>query len=611
MIKHIKYFASSLLALLLVGCEFMDIEPDTTLTDKSFYKSSKDMLSALYATYSSLTDNGLYKESVYLMCDVRSDEAFPNQTNYYANIFRHEIENFNITSTNKATQNYWAHHFRGIVRANIVIEKGAELFPDDEDVFRYMQEAKVLRALYYFNLVRAFGPVPIVMDLPEEYEEARNHLRQPVNKVYAQMITDLTEAISSNGLSPKDNIAKGRVTLHAAMALLGKVYLSMPDEITHAAYPNVRAWDDITQDELIVSLYPEGCSNKWEAAKYYLDEVVTRGGYSLVPVFADLFKPENKHNSESLWEVEYASNQTGILGSPYYTAFSPQNYAPRASANSNGYIPAALANKGQGNCAPTGYFMDFSKTWDSMWPDFEYEVRLFDGLVYSDRRISNGEIDAEDPSAPVPVNPNKDYALSIEYPYDPYTATTWRPTVLGFGDDNQYMCGKYMSASTAENNDSDDNWYILRYADVLLMLAEAESHINGGVLSQTQLDATINLVRTRAGIIPYQAAGDSDQPWVIDTPEKVAQAIADERYLELSFEGHRWFDLVRTGKAIEVMNAHFTDYYNAFTSNSSPSKDNYYMKNIKVMIDEYCTLFPIPSDERNANPGLTPNDRAR
>ena len=70
------------------------------------------------------------------------------------------------------------------------------------------------------------------------------------------------------------------------------------------------------------------------------------------------------------------------------------------------------------------------------------------------------------------------------------------------------MCGKYMSSSEYKVNDSDDNWYILRFADILLLLAEAEAHISDGILSQSVLNKTINLVRERAGIVPYLASGD-------------------------------------------------------------------------------------------------------
>lgn len=616
--KNLKnIFTMALVTTCMSACTgFLDIEPETTLTGKNFYKSPDDIRSALYSTYSSLRDNGLYSASIYLFGDVRSDVAFPNQTNYYANTFRHEIEKFTISANNSGNQNYWAHHYKGIIRANTVIEKGKEFFGNDEAVQKYIAEAEVLRALFYFNLVRAYGGVPIIMDIPQEYTDSRGHLRASTEEVYIRILTDLTTAIESNNLYRSTNNGEktptGRVNKYAAEALLGKVLLSMPNDITEAAYPNVEAWKDISANPNITVFYPETTTTQYEAAKYYLEDVINNGGYELYPNFSELFKPTNKHSSESIWEVEYKTGQAEGLGSPFYTLFSPASYAPRNKANSNGYIPSPISNQGNGACAPTGYFMDMAKKWDSMYPDYQYEVRKFDDVIYTDTRISDGNIKLDtDGISYLPVNENKDYTQNVAYPYDPYTGTSFRTSVKGFSADDQWMCGKYMGSSEYKVNDSDDNWYILRFADVLLLLAEAEAHISDGVLSQSVLNNTINLVRERAGIVPYLASGDSNKEWVLDTPEKVYQAIYDERTLELAFEGHRWFDLVRSGKAVEVMNQHFTNFYNAYTSNSSPNVNNYYMKSEKFEIDQYCTLFPIPSQEIRSNPKLTQNYGAR
>ena len=616
--KNLKnIFTMALVTTCMSACTgFLDIEPETTLTGKNFYKSPDDIRSALYSTYSSLRDNALYSASIYLFGDVRSDVAFPNQTNYYANTFRHEIEKFTISANNSGNQNYWAHHYKGIIRANTVIEKGKELFGNDEAVQKYIAEAEVLRALFYFNLVRAYGGVPIIMDIPQEYTDSRGHLRASTEEVYIRILTDLTTAIESNNLYRSTNSGEktptGRVNKYAAEALLGKVLLSMPNDITEAAYPNVEAWKDISANPNITVFYPETTTTQYEAAKYYLEDVINNGGYELYPNFSELFKPTNKHSSESIWEVEYKTGQAEGLGSPFYTLFSPASYAPRNKANSNGYIPSPISNQGNGACAPTGYFMDMAKKWDSMYPDYQYEVRKFDDVIYTDTRISGCNIKLDtDGISYLPVNENKDYTQNVAYPYDPYTGTSFRTSVKGFSADDQWMCGKYMGSSEYKVNDSDDNWYILRFADVLLLLAEAEAHISDGVLSQSVLNNTINLVRERAGIVPYLASGDSNKEWVLDTPEKVYQAIYDERTLELAFEGHRWFDLVRSGKAVEVMNQHFTNFYNAYTSNSSPNVNNYYMKSEKFEIDQYCTLFPIPSQEIRSNPKLTQNYGAR
>lgn len=108
-------------------------------------------------------------------------------------------------------------------------------------------------------------------------------------------------------------------------------------------------------------------------------------------------------------------------------------------------------------------FYGYGKKWDSMYPDYQYEVRKFDDIIYTDTRISNGNIKLDtDGISYLPVNENKDYPQDVAYPYDPYTGTSFRASVKGFNADNQWMCGKYMSSSEYKVNDSDDNWYILR-----------------------------------------------------------------------------------------------------------------------------------------------------
>lgn len=418
--KNLKnIFTMALVTTCMSACTgFLDIEPETTLTGKNFYKSPDDIRSALYSTYSSLRDNGLYSASIYLFGDVRSDVAFPNQTNYYANTFRHEIEKFTISANNSGNQNYWAPSLQRNIRANTVIEKGKELFGNDETVQKYIAEAEVLRALFYFNLVRAYGGVPIIMDIPQEYTDSRGHLRASTEEVYIRILTDLTTAIESNNLYRSTNSGEktptGRVNKYAAEALLGKVLLSMPNDITEAAYPNVEAWKDISANPNITVFYPETTTTQYEAAKYYLEDVINNGGYELYPNFSELFKPTNKHSSESIWEVEYKTGQAEGLGSPFYTLFSPASYAPRNKANSNGYIPSPISNQGNGACAPTGYFMDMAKKWDSMYPDYQYEVRKFDDVIYTDTRISNGNIKLDtDGVSYLPVNENKDYTQNV------------------------------------------------------------------------------------------------------------------------------------------------------------------------------------------------------
>ncbi|MCS3025709.1 RagB/SusD family nutrient uptake outer membrane protein [Bacteroides xylanisolvens] len=137
-----------------------------------------------------------------------------------------KLKNLPYLPTTAETKTTWAHHYKGIIRANTVIEKGKELFGNDEAVQKYIAEAEVLRALFYFNLVRAYGGVPIIMDIPQEYTDSRGHLRASTEEVYIRILTDLTTAIESNNLYRSTNNGEktptGRVNKYAAEALLGK-----------------------------------------------------------------------------------------------------------------------------------------------------------------------------------------------------------------------------------------------------------------------------------------------------------------------------------------------------------------------------------------------------
>jgi hypothetical protein len=146
---------------------------------------------------------------------------------------------------------------------------------------------------------------------------------------------------------------------------------------------------------------------------------------------------------------------------------------------------------------------------------------------------------------------------------------------------------KYADVAT-QDLDADPDWIVLRYADVLLMYAEALNEQNAGNVAVAV--PYVNRIRTRAGL-----SGPALLTTTI-TQEQLRLAIEKERRIELNMEGHRWFDLVRTGRALSVMNDHFTKYAIRLNA-SSPI----------VQIKAYQLLFPIPISEINTNPILTQN----
>ena len=154
------------------------------------------------------------------------------------------------------------------------------------------------------------------------------------------------------------------------------------------------------------------------------------------------------------------------------------------------------------------------------------------------------------------------------------------------GGINYYYTKKYTDVP-ANANDSNNDWIVIRYADVLLMYAEAENELNG----PANAISYINDVRRRAygnNANDLTAAQTSSQ-------DNMRLAIENERRLELNMEGHRWFDLLRTGRAVAVMNASFTRYQ---TKNGST---------VIQISAPHNLLFPIPLREIQLNPKLTQN----
>ncbi|HEV7781170.1 MAG TPA: RagB/SusD family nutrient uptake outer membrane protein [Chitinophagaceae bacterium] len=140
----------------------------------------------------------------------------------------------------------------------------------------------------------------------------------------------------------------------------------------------------------------------------------------------------------------------------------------------------------------------------------------------------------------------------------------------------------------AQDLDADPDWIVLRYADVLLMYAEALNEQNAGNVATAV--PFVNRVRTRAGLSGAALLSTGI------TQAQLRQAIEKERRIELNMEGHRWFDLVRTDRALAVMNNHFTKYSIRLNA-SSPV----------VQVQSYQLLFPVPISEINTNPVLTQN----
>lgn len=454
--KNIKILlAAGAIVMITAGScseDFLDLAPISQQNSTNFYKTAEDMKNALSAVYGSLQYGGQYYSSIHVMGDLRSDNTEITNPNAGADL--QAIDNFTNTPVTSISNTTWTGHYQGIQAANIVIEKIEAVTMDATLKARYIGEAKFLRALMYFNLVRIYGDVPLVTKVINNPQEGYDYGRASSEEVYQQIIADLVDA---EGSLPYTYAAAevGRATKGAAMSLLGKVYLTRK-EWTLAAQKLKQVIDDSAQTK-----------------------------YKLMPTYAGIFGVANENNAESIFEVQFKSGSNGE-GSPFTNQFAP--------------IGSGTAVVAVGN--PLGQNIPTSDM------DAAYEA--------NDLRKA--------------ASMKNSYVLS--------------------GKTTQHNYVVKYSGTPAANLDSDNNWIVLRYADVLLMYAEALNEL--GFVADGPAFEYLNQIRTRAGL-PVKSFTNENPALQITTQTDFRLAIEQERRVELAFEGHRWFDLVRTDRALAVL----------------------------------------------------------
>lgn len=218
--RNLYIYISSV--LLFFSCSFLEEQPIDRLVTENYYKNEQDAKAAVNAIYSQL--NPIYQRNMILLCDLPTDImkngiGMPN-----ANL--QDLEFLRFTSENTFIRDMWSNLYSGIMMANAAINNIPQIVMDDNLKNRLIGEAKFFRALFYFNAVRFWGDIPLVLDL-KTIDDAMGE-RVPKKQIYEQIINDLNEA---NKILPKSygNEELGRVTKGASIILLGKVYLTIYD----------------------------------------------------------------------------------------------------------------------------------------------------------------------------------------------------------------------------------------------------------------------------------------------------------------------------------------------------------------------------------------------
>lgn len=444
--NHLSIYKAALLIFLLSACGkgFVDLKPISSITTSNFYQTEEDFKNAINGAYNALRTGGTYGVDSYIFGEIRSDNSMAVASGSVTD--QDEFDRFYIRTTNPFINNRWSNSYTAIARCNAILDRIVPIAMNSALKDRIIGEAKFLRALFYFNLVRTFGDVPLVLKEITNPDEGYEYGRNPKADVYAQIEKDLTEA--AEALPPSYTGADiGRATEGAARAILGRVLLAQ---------------------------------QKYPPAAVQLKAVIDLNLYDLVPVYADFFNVTNKNNIEAIFDVQYKSGGVG-QGNPWPNSFAPQN-----SGN------AVIMFGGGGNNVPT----------DDLVNDYEADDERKDATIATSYVNANG--------ATIPGN----------------------------------FVKKYHDVP-ALNNDNGNNIPIIRYADVLLMYAECLNE--AGYVADGDAFDYLNEVRDRAGLDDLTSAEVPDQ-------SAFRLAMEHERRVEFAFENLRWYDLVRTDRAITVIN---------------------------------------------------------
>jgi starch-binding outer membrane protein, SusD/RagB family len=291
--KRLKNISAKMVVGMALVCtanscsDFLELNPIDQRVESNFYRTQSDFEEALVAVYDVLQWNtvvGFHPTPMFT--DIASDDAYAGGASRTdaPNII--EVDQFNIRTTNGEVSGLWRKHYIGIYRANVVIEKLAEVDLDPDFEARTIAQAKFLRAHFYFDLVRFFENVPLVTTQlvnPSEY----NQPQSTPSAIFNQIALDLEDAIPH---LPETSIrqAGGRVTKWSAKALLGRVYL-----FYNGMYNQDLQAGPITVDRT--------------RAIGHLEDVINQSGADLLGDFAGLWHKENEFSVESIWEISYSN----------------------------------------------------------------------------------------------------------------------------------------------------------------------------------------------------------------------------------------------------------------------------------------------------------------
>jgi hypothetical protein len=517
--------------LILTACkkEFLQVTPTGQLTE-DVLASKKGVEGLLIGAYGMLGGRGNYfgGASNWTNGSIQGGDANKGTNAGDFNDIN-PIQRFETTPTSRVVADRWGPLYEGISRCNATIKiatNSTDPTLTAADKTRITAEARFLRGHYYFELKKSYNNVPYIDETLTSDEAIKV---QNTTDIWPNIEADFQFAFDN---LPETQSAAGRANKWAAAAYLGKTYLFQ---------------------------------KKFAAAKGMFDQVISSGktaggaAYGLVDNYAQLFNAEFDNNKESIFAVQAAVN-TGSTNNanPDFVLNFPYNTGPA----------------GPGNCC--GFFQPSFELVNSFRTDAN-GLPLLDGSynVGANQVVTDQGVQSNEPFTPDagPLDPRVDHSVGRRgIPYLDWGNFPGYDWIRDQAYAGPYSPKKYIYYKSQEGTLTDGsswtrgygamNYVIIRFADVLLMQAECEIEL--GNLARAQ--ELVNLVRARAANsaswvkksdgsnAANYVIGQYTTPWA--SADVARTAVRFERKLELSGEGHRFFDLVRWGIADATLDAY-------------------------------------------------------
>lgn len=600
----LKLGTLALLTAALPACSFLDTDPQI-IPDDGYYNSEQKLIYGLAGVYGVLNSEALYGNYYSLQIANADDLCYFN--NY--NNSESRPDRYNHSAGTAAIYDTWSKLYEGIKNANRYIEavEKTEIDPGklSVDIGLYIAEARFLRAYYHFLLAQAWGDMPLRVKATTSPNPNDVQMAATPQEQVLKWCADEIEATIPDLYEPIDN-TPSRVSQTVAQGILARVYLFMAGE-------SVKQIDGLDKKEM------------YRRAAYWANEVIASHKHDLnesyEEVFINMIRDQyDTQFHESMWEAEFLGDRTsatdwtnGRIGDliGLRSQSRTTNYSEWACNYSYGYYNGSYTlwqlyweNDRTADETASATVIDKRLTWNL--PGYNYRGMNNQKISYKNKagETVTRYLQQTQSMFKTPWVYNNNFAMpdiegldqTIEDAFDP-ADLVYDPTV---------MCavrnaGKWRRETVYEKQMSAKSLYttinfpILRYADVLLMYAEAINEYAGA--PDDQAKEAIREIRKRAGV-------KTDESLLGDY-RSFRDLVRNERGRELAFEGLRKWDLIRWGTFVEKM-------HNAGTNQPTENKyrnvsyTNYASANYANVTARHIYL-PIPTKELAVNHALRQN----